>query len=325
MSNRKEIVTAAGSLAIAIGIGYVMQSSEAAQKMYGTEGAASAPAVASSFLPTSQSGLALGLEATLASATTFSEDYSTPLLAGFEPLAEGHTLRPRARPSISKADCEVTATAQPTIGAMIHVKVLAPCLDGQNLTLHHSGMAFTETTDARGQLSMLVPALARHAVIVVEFENGDGTVLDADADDFPSYARTVLQWRGDTGLSLRALEFNGTDPVWSGAAQNLTGVTNGKNGLMVRLGSVNADAAWTADVYTFPVESSVKYGKIDLSIQAEVTQANCANDISGETLEIGHGGTILSRDVSLTMPSCDDVGEILVLNNLVSDLKVARN
>ena len=37
MSHKKEILTAVGTLAIAVGIGFVMQSSEAAQERYGKD------------------------------------------------------------------------------------------------------------------------------------------------------------------------------------------------------------------------------------------------------------------------------------------------
>lgn len=62
-----------------------------------------------------------------------------------------------------------------------------------------------------------------------------------------------------------------------------------------------------------------------LSIEAEVTAGNCGQDISAQAIELRRDGTLRTRELSLAVPDCDGVGDFLVLNNLLDDLKIAAN
>ena len=83
--------------------------------------------------------------------------------------------------------------------------------------------------------------------------------------------------------------------------------------------------ALMAEVYTFPTLTSDSAGRIGLSVEAEVTAANCGRQIAAQTLQLKPGETLRSRDVTLDMPACDANGDFLVLKNLFEDLKVAAN
>ena len=56
-----------------------------------------------------------------------------------------------------------------------------------------------------------------------------------------------------------------------------------------------------------------------------VTIANCGLRIEAQTLEVSRAGKMKVQDLSLPIPGCDAVGDFLVLQNLIQDLKVARN
>jgi hypothetical protein len=56
-----------------------------------------------------------------------------------------------------------------------------------------------------------------------------------------------------------------------------------------------------------------------------VTKINCGRDIQAQSLEMRDAGQLKSQNLSLSVPGCDAVGDFLVLNNLLEDLKVARN
>ncbi len=78
-----------------------------------------------------------------------------------------------------------------------------------------------------------------------------------------------------------------------------------------------------ADVYTFPVGRMEPAGPVVMTVEVEVTEANCDTDIAGQLLQRGGAGEISSMDISFAVPGCDAVGDILVLKNLLQDLKVA--
>ena len=134
---------------------------------------------------------------------------------------------------------------------------------------------------------------------------------------------------GRAGFELHAREFGadyGQDGhVWSGVTQNTEGMTDGKNGYIVRLGDSQSLEPLMAEVYTFPSGISARSGTIDLTVEAEVTAANCGLEVEAQSLEMMAGGKMKTQDLTLAVPSCDAVGSFLVLNNLVSDMKVASN
>ena len=337
MSHRKEIITAAGTLAIAVGIGFVMQSSEAAQERYGKNARPNAETPAepeTTPVTLGSMGTNVLLEVQDIELTSATEVAGVPVPEAEASvqrvsLPESATLPPvqdDVAPLVEGCDITASATAFP--GAMVQVSLDAPCLPNERLTVHHNGMIFAEATDADGALKVTVPALAPEAVFILAFADGDGAVAQASVADMENYDRVALQWRGKSGFQLHAREF-GADygaegHVWFGATPSVSGLQTGDNGFLMRLGDEGLAEPLVAEVYTFASAMTARSGTIDLSVEAEVTQDNCGLEIEAQSLELLDGG-IKTRDLTLAVPGCDAVGSFLVLNNLVSDLKVARN
>jgi hypothetical protein len=78
-----------------------------------------------------------------------------------------------------------------------------------------------------------------------------------------------------------------------------------------------------AEVYSFPRAASSRNGQVTLSVETEVTAENCGRDVSAQSLELRNGDTLRTRDMVLSVPNCSAIGDFLVLNNLVEDLKIA--
>lgn len=336
MQRTKEIATGVATLAIAVGIGFIMQSSETARERYGE---AARPKVFSVMAHAGQppSGTASAdvlLEVQEIELTSASDAVSMPVLqldSTVQRVAAPITAElPEEADALPLAEwCEITADAEVVPAAMVTLTLDAPCSANERLTVHHNGMMFTETTDATGKLSVTVPALTEQAVFVLALTNGDGAVAQAFVPELGGYERTALQWRGHAGFELHAREF-GADygqegHVWSGVAQNAEGMIQGENGYVIHLGDSLSPEPLMAEVYTYPSSMSSKSGTIDLSVEAEVTTANCGLEVEAQSLEMMVGGRVKTQDLTLAVPGCDAVGSFLVLNNLVSDLKVASN
>lgn len=231
-----------------------------------------------------------------------------------------------ARPADQLArlpECDITALAVPAPRASVTLTVDAPCYPGAQLSLHHTGLMFSALTDDAGHLSVTVPALRDHAVFILSFDHGPGTVVSADVPDVGHWSRVALQWQGPTGFEIHALElgagYGDTGHVWAGAPGNpMTG------SFLERLGDGTGPDARVAEVYSFPRGSGLN-GLVALSVEAEVTAETCARALTAEVLERRDAGTLTSRDLDLTMPNCAAIGDFLVLNNLVDDLKIAAN
>ena len=224
-------------------------------------------------------------------------------------------------------DCEITMTAQPLAGAMVDVRLIAPCNASERVTLHHQGMMFTEVLQPDGTLSVSIPALAEQAIFIASFPSGDGALASTEVTSLPFYDRVVLQWKGEAGLQLHAREFAAdyfTDGhIWAAAAGNLTSAAKGEGGFLTRLGRMDTPEALVAEVYSFPSGTAQQSGQILLSIEAEVTATNCDGRVEAQTLEIRDGDGLRTRELMVEIPGCDSLGDFLVLKNLVEDLIIA--
>ena len=326
MSVQRKITTVGGTIACALGIGYFMQQGDAR----------SYPAPAEKVDPVQKVDLepvepatevALDLEQiTLTSAQPTEQPLPAVLqTASILPIGLSGA---SDEPTLPVVGCDIAIDANAGPLASVKLSVSAPCSRNERLTVHHNGMMFTETTDDTGKLGVTIPALAKHAVFIVEFSNGEGAVAVADVPQLDEFDRIALQWAGSGGFQVHAREFGAAygekGHVWSGSAHlegAETDLTTG--GYVVHLGDATTLAPKLAEVYTFPSRRARQSGSVVLSVETEVTQANCGRDISAQTLELRGEDSLHTRDLVLAMPDCSQVGGFLVLNNLVADLMIA--
>ncbi|MEY8841866.1 hypothetical protein AB9K41_22790 [Cribrihabitans sp. XS_ASV171] len=329
MSIKRRALMIGGTVACALGTGYLMQTgSDAAAPLYARAPQTVQQTVAAPSGASDVDDFALFNveEITLTSALP---DRAAPGRLP-EPMLESTGDTPNTSTGIVLPDtprdpvaprlgCDVTARAEPAPMANVDLSVTAPCFGNQRVTIHHSGLVFTDTTDEAGNLSVTVPALSDRAVFVVAFSSGKGAVAMTAIPDLPRFERVALQWSGVDGFQIHAREFGAgygeQGHVWHDAA-------NGR-GHVQRLGAADTLAPQLAEVYTFPLGSAAQSGTIDLTVEAEVTTANCGRDISAQSLELRGTAPLRTRDLVLSMPGCDATGDFLVLNNLVEDLKIA--
>lgn len=226
-------------------------------------------------------------------------------------------------------NCEATLTAEPSAAAMVHLTLTALCLAGERVSIHHSGLKFTEIVGDDGNLNVTVPALSEKAVFIAAFSNGGGAVVQTNVDSLPFYDRVAVQWTGDTGMELHAREFGadyGSDGhVWRGVPRDVSAVAGGQGGFLTRLGNPVAAQPLLAEVYTFPSGTAQTQGTVLISVEAEITATNCNTDVSAQSIELLHDGELRMHDMEMSLPDCDATGEFLVLKNLLEDLTIASN
>ncbi|GHF33625.1 translocase [Seohaeicola zhoushanensis] len=343
MSRKRKLLTSAGTVGAALAIGWVMQT--AVEPPKGAISLRPTP-IAKTFLEPQLADPALAatqqaalpepvlpdapdmVELPLTQIRLTSVESPLPAISDLaRALIASASFEPDVAPTIPEEPltpylgCEITATAEPAPLATVKLTVMAPCNGSQRVTIHHSGMMFTETTSRDGGLHLVVPAMSHKAVFIVQFDNGRGAVASADVAGLDGIDRVALQWTGDTGFQVHAREFGaayGSDGhVWAGSVASHNG------GSFQRLGDPGALGAKVVEVYTFPTEGAKRSGTVDLTIEAEITAANCGRDISAQSIELRQDAGLRTQDLVLSMPDCSAVGDFLVLNNLVDDLKIA--
>lgn len=319
MGRMKTYRLAVVTLCAAVSIGFAMQQHDARGKRASAMQLAQIEDTSSAVLPSLPSDRAA--EASLPApqhqlAAAVAEPEIAPAV-----LPEETEARP--------VDCAVSMGARTGAGAMVTLSLEAPCFASERVTIHHNGLMFTEVTQPDGTLRVEVPALAEHALFIASFANGAGATAMVEVPALPFYDRVALQWRGKSGLALHANEFGAAGDeaghVWAASAGDLTRTARGEGGFLTRLGDAESPEARMAEVYTFPAAAAKKAGAVSLTIEAEITGANCGQAIEAQTLEHRLGSNLRARDLTLTMPDCAASGDFLLLKNLLEDLKIAAN
>jgi len=337
---RKSLITAGGTLLCALGIGYFMQAGSQPP-----QGAAPAPAVSTagmmgggnSAIPATEVHQPEAPEVALSQVTLTSAAPTKPVMpdlarlptpplveVALEQEPEAGNRTDQAQPQLA---CDHQMTATPEAAAMVRLTLSAPCMVNERFTLHHNGMMLSHVTDEAGMGELVVPALAESAVFIAAFANGEGAVATADVEALAFYDRAVIQWQGAAGMQLHAFEFgadySGDGHVWAGDARDLSAASAGTGGFITRHGDSELDEALVAEVYTFPTGTIQRSGQVVLSVEAEVTRANCGRDVEAQSLQKTVDGRLKTQSLVLAMPDCDAVGDFLLLKNLLNDLKVA--
>ncbi len=323
MITKRLVAMVAGTVSCALSVGYIMQNTASQQVSAkplplpaGIQTDAMEPAEPAVIeLPTDvKTGGVMTLQDV--KLTSASPDIQKPIVA----LSTENLPEIPMDPAQSKSGCEISATATPADMAHVTVSLSAPCMRNERVTVHHKGMMFTAATDANGELDVSVPALSERAVFIVDFDSGGAKVITADVPDLKNFERVAVQWSGAAGIEIHAREFGAGygEPghAWSGSTQSAAGS-------VTRLGNPDGLAPRMAEVYTFPVTASAQSGTVTMSVETEVTLANCGRDLSAQSFELRHDGSLRTRELTLDMPNCTTLGDFLVLNNLIDDLKIA--
>lgn len=244
---------------------------------------------------------------------------SAPLLAAVEAAAE--TKSPAvAAPSLVAAaplpECMVQLQLLPQPGAMIGLSLLAPCHANERIVLRHAGLAVTGKTSASGAYFGSLPALTARADVEVLFASGDREQASLAMPDAASIHRFIVQWQDEDAFQLHAFErgagYHG--PGHYSAAATGSPETGG---FITLLGDSTTELPLLAEAFSYTPGTEAQ-----IVLEAAITATTCGREILGETL-IAEGGSVNIADLTLAMPSCDAAGDILVLKNLVEDMKLA--
>ena len=338
---KRNYKTAGAVLIAALATGYAMQngdvfaslfskSSETAQLVQPVEEIQ----LVSSDIQTTQTGVALGLPRPPASAlqpTSFPSDIKE--LANRVNQSEQDYVAPDLTSEQLYSPfglvCDVTLSASKAAGAMAMLDLKAPCHADESVTVYHEGLEFTVVTSGVGQFSVSVPALTENAIFEVELLDGKTVTAEVDVPEMARYDRVAVQWVGESGLKIHALElgaeYGSSGHVWADAPQSVAQALQARGGYITKLGDANTPDANHAEVYSFPTGQINRNGVVRLSVEAEVTAYSCGKEVKAQALQNGFDGTVSVVDLTLSMPGCDAIGDFLVLKNLLRDLKIAQN
>lgn len=225
------------------------------------------------------------------------------------------------------ADCTPAMVATASAAAIAVLDIVAPCQPNAFATLHHNGMMFTFATDDEGRAALAVPALAETAIFMAQFADGSVAASQLSVPEVAQFDRAVLQFAGGSGFELHASEFGAPlgaeGHVWRGALGSTLATVAGDGGFMLILGDETADQSLVAQVYTYPADIGQTSGEIALSVEAAITGANCGRDLAAQSMQFIGGAEPMALDLTLTIPACDGIGDILIVERMFDLWQVA--
>ena len=223
------------------------------------------------------------------------------------------------QPAMAVADCATNLALTAGPQAMIAVSITAPCRAGQRVVLRHAGLAVAELLSDTGSLTLDFPALNAAGEVSVLFPDAEVLRDRVAVPDAATAHRFGVQWMADDAFQLHAFE-KGADYGEPGDVHADAPVSpNG--GYLVALGNPTLDFPMMAQVYTWPADPAVA---VEVAIESVVTETTCGRELLGEVVQ-SQGGAVIVADLTLAMPECDAVGDILVLKNPGQDVTLAAN
>ncbi len=218
---------------------------------------------------------------------------------------------------VDEADaCSTQLDLIPQPGAMIGLTLLAPCHPEERVVLRHAGLAVTGKTSASGALFATIPALTAVSQVEVLFPSGEVATAQIGMPEITAMQRFVVQWQDGDAFQLHGFENGGGYGQPGHVSASYPGKA-GAGAFLTLLGDSTTDLPLLAEAYTFGADFDAQ-----IVLEAAVTEATCGREILGETI-IAAEGSVEITDLSLAMPDCSAVGDILVLKNLVQDMKLA--
>jgi len=219
--------------------------------------------------------------------------------------------------------CERVLSVLPAPGAVLRLRLSATCDPRERVEIDHAGLRFALVTDMFGMADTVIPVLATDAELRVVLQDGEALSARVFVPEASQFDRVAVSSDGRSALEIHAFEF--------GAGYGDTGhVHHGSNasaaqGRVRRLGDSSADDPLIAEIYTFPTGESLASGTVRLHVEGEVTSENCGREVVADAVQSMPGGPPSVVALRVSMPGCDATGDILVLKNVLRDLRIARN
>ncbi len=207
--------------------------------------------------------------------------------------------------------------------AIIEITLLAPCNPNQRLVVRHDGLAITAKTTASGSAFLQIPALNSTGDVRLRFADNTEIIGAIPVPEMAGKRRFAVEWMATDTFGLHAFEngagYNGVGHISATNPGKLPLSAKPDGGYLMILGEADVVQPMLAEVYTYPQDKTVP---TEVSVEAEVSAQTCGREILGEVISSQDGIAKVS-DLALAMPDCSALGDVLVLNNLVSDLTLA--
>ena len=254
----------------------------------------------------------------------------TPPAATLMPILERPPILPtRAQSSEDLAQTAKTQGCTPRLfltpapAGTVSLSFRAPCDGGAQVDIRQGLVLASQMLDETGRMMIRMPALTEDVSISVTL-NEETLSADLSVPNALDFQHVVLMWDGPQHLRLNAFEFgaarNEIGHVWSGAPKTPVRASRGRGGFLTRL---TTDTGPSAEIYSVPSGRALMRGVVRLVVEAEITQASCGRIAYAKAIQPTAFRRQSETDVEVALPDCDRIGEVVLLQNLLRDMRLA--
>ena len=242
------------------------------------------------------------------------------------PAAPAVTAVPETPAVAQECAVQMSATARP--GAEISIFVVSPCHASELVTIEHAGLSFTARMDDSGSLSTTIPALTDLAIVNATFEDGAAAQSQIQVRDAKDVERIAVVWSAPVSIDLHAFE-NGAkenEPghVWSGNPRKYRDTLTGGGGYMQTFGDPEIVGGTVAEVYSLPTNRLRKETNVQMDLSIDDSTRYCGQAMILKTIRTQKNSDPTVRSFNLALPDCASAGNVLVLENFIEAISVAR-
>lgn len=300
MSRLKKAVAAMGTFSVALGIGFIMQYDDAAASRFDNDNDGHGHSHPSEAAQSVQTGSVFPQMMT----PDDTDPVISPNTISLASLSEApiDTQLDIGQLSVpTPGSCAVRASAAPTSDAMVVLTVSSACNVGSSFVIHHQGMMFSEMVGENGITTVTVPALSENASFFVSFPDGRDAAVTIPVPEVSDFERVVLQWEGPSSLAIAS------DDQDALGYSSILGNDIAGNGLF-------------AHVYSYPTGKINASEPVGIHVRAGVTDAHCGGVLTAQSLQFLPEDGLTTKDIRVTLPTCDELGTFLELKKIYQDL-----
>lgn len=223
---------------------------------------------------------------------------------------------------VERLNCSPVFHAEAAPASTVWLSLNAPCHGAGAVQLRYGPLIVNQETDAFGQWRVRLPAFFPVSTFDLTFD-GMRQTLGVDVPDAQIYEHVMLQWQGPQTFSINAFEFgaleNGKGHVSNSSPSGPDAALTGEGGFLTRL--IGTDGSGF-EIYSFPRGQARYHGMVRLTVEAAVTEENCEQSVQAGAHQTRHG-TLQRTDMDVAFPACTQIGDVLRLQNLFQDMRLA--
>jgi len=218
--------------------------------------------------------------------------------------------------SVRKDSCDPSLSLTESPAGQLDIVFKAPCHVEKPIKVQVDQLKADATTDHSGSWEARVPALNSRMSVEVFF--GDEAVKGTfEAEHSTPEQHLILAWTGTQVFEIRA-------DVSQTSLGRISLMEDELQGLPFFATRVGDGSGASFEALSFPADRTGSHSVVRLSVDATVTAENCDQEVATIAYQTGYLGFLRPTEISYTMPSCDRVGEVVRLQNLFRDMRLAE-